>query len=173
MLGNLRGAVQVAGLRGVMALPPGSITAPRMCILSCITDDSNAKVQFSTGAGGGGAGGAGAGAGAGSAAEASRGRALDSEDEDPAVLEQRKRRSIQTYLEQQLGGGDSDRVTLAVLLQRHGVVVRGGQPEALKLMEALAAWKRGEWRPQQQQQEEATTTTTSNSSASSSDSSSS
>lgn len=42
-----------------------------------------------------------------------------------------------TSQEEHLGGGNPDRVTLALLLQRHGVVVRGGQPEALSLMEAL------------------------------------
>ncbi|GLI71602.1 hypothetical protein VaNZ11_016866 [Volvox africanus] len=66
-------------------------------------------------------------------------------DSDKAALEERKRRSIQTYLDHQLRASDPDYGTLAMLLQRHGVVVRGGKAEALQLMEALAAWKRGEW----------------------------
>ncbi|GFR42153.1 hypothetical protein Agub_g3005 [Astrephomene gubernaculifera] len=67
-------------------------------------------------------------------------------DESPEELEARKRRALQSYLEQQLGGGEPDRASLAVLLQRHGVVVRGGQQQALELMSALMAWKRGEWK---------------------------
>ncbi|GIM13780.1 hypothetical protein Vretimale_16845 [Volvox reticuliferus] len=68
-------------------------------------------------------------------------------DLDKSSLEERKRRSIQTYLEQQLCVSDPDYGTLAVLLQHHGVVVRGGKAEALRLMEALAAWKLGKWEP--------------------------
>ncbi|KXZ48241.1 hypothetical protein GPECTOR_29g21 [Gonium pectorale] len=63
-------------------------------------------------------------------------------------VEVRKRRALQSLVEQQLGGADPDRAALAVLLQRHGVVVRGGQAEAVGLIEALQAWKRGEWKPE-------------------------
>lgn len=39
--------------------------------------------------------------------------------------------------DERLGNPDPQRSALAQLLQQHGVVVRGGQREALRLLEAL------------------------------------
>ncbi|KAG2441266.1 hypothetical protein HYH02_010109 [Chlamydomonas schloesseri] len=68
-------------------------------------------------------------------------------EESKEELEARKRRSVKAYLEEQFGRDDPDRSSLAVLLQQHGVVVKGGHAEAVRLIEALVAWKRGDYKP--------------------------
>ncbi|KAG2494652.1 hypothetical protein HYH03_007168 [Edaphochlamys debaryana] len=71
------------------------------------------------------------------------------EGESKEDLDARKRRIVKEFVDKQLGGaGDPDRGALAALLASHGVVVRGGREQAAALMDALAAWKRGEWRPE-------------------------
>uniref|UniRef100_A0A7S3QMR2 Uncharacterized protein n=1 Tax=Dunaliella tertiolecta TaxID=3047 RepID=A0A7S3QMR2_DUNTE len=47
------------------------------------------------------------------------------------------------------GGGDSAvRTELAQLLKEHQVVIRGGQAEAVQLVDSLLAWRQGKWRAQ-------------------------
>lgn len=53
----------------------------------------------------------------------------------PDGVEQRKQAALKAFVEQQLGGEDN--AELAELLAKHGVVIKGGQEQALQLMEAL------------------------------------
>jgi len=55
-------------------------------------------------------------------------------------LKARQSRSVQAWLDKQVG---AEKLHLAKLLQQHGVIVRGGQEQGQKLMEALLAWKQG------------------------------
>ncbi|KAG2423841.1 hypothetical protein HXX76_015001 [Chlamydomonas incerta] len=71
----------------------------------------------------------------------------DAPEETKEELEARKRRTVKAYLEEQFGRDDTERSSLAVLLQQHGVVVKGGQADAVRLIEALVAWKRGDYKP--------------------------
>mmetsp|Transcript_26119 Transcript_26119/g.57078 ORF Transcript_26119/g.57078 Transcript_26119/m.57078 type:complete len:113 (+) Transcript_26119:39-377(+) len=59
-------------------------------------------------------------------------------DDDEGVAE-RKRQAVKSYMATQLG---EDKAALAQLLQRHGVVVKGGPAEAQALLDALLVWKR-------------------------------
>ncbi|PNW76778.1 hypothetical protein CHLRE_11g475800v5 [Chlamydomonas reinhardtii] len=63
----------------------------------------------------------------------------DAPEETKEELEARKRRSVKAYLEDEFGRNDPERSSLAVLLQQHGVVVKGGHTEAVRLIEALVS----------------------------------
>ncbi len=72
----------------------------------------------------------------GSTGQAASNAADDSDMVDATAVQARKAAALGAEVARQLGGND-DRAGLAQLLQRHGVVVKGGREEAIALLDAL------------------------------------